>query len=255
VVRNETGSAREGAIEVPLRGGGKLCSAVTADIGRRIVSGSFKPDQSLPTEAEMCIELGVSRTTLREAVKRLHGKGLVVAHPRRGTRVLATQHWNQFDAEVLAWRVEAGITPELLDHLYEIRDCFEPRACSLAATRGAEADRVAIREHFAEIVAATNDTERRIAADLAFHLAIFAATGNPYLVSLGSAIRAALHVSFSLSQQRSPIPYQELRLHGKVCHAILCGDGVAAQQSMRLLLDASRATLGLALHESLELTP
>lgn len=237
-----------------MRGGGKLCSAVTADLGRRIVSGDFKPDESLPTEAEMCVALGVSRTTLREAVKRLHGKGLVVANPRRGTRVQATRFWNQFDSEVLAWRVEAGITPELLDHLYEIRDCFEPRACCLAATRGSDAERARIREHFAEIVAATDDTERRIAADLEFHLAIFAATGNPYLVSLGSAIRAALHVSFSLSQQRSPIPHQELRLHGEVCNAVVRGDGDAAQQYMRQLLDASRGTLGLALHESLEVT-
>jgi DNA-binding FadR family transcriptional regulator len=224
---------------------------VTADLGRRIVSGSFKPDEALPTEGEMCASLGVSRTTLREAVKRLHGKGLVVAHPRRGTRVRATRFWNQFDSEVLAWRVEAGITPEFLDYLYEIRDCFEPRACCLAATRGSDAERARIREHFADIVAATNDAELRVAADLEFHLAIFAATGNPYLVSLGSAIRAALHVSFSLSQQRSPIPHQELRLHGEVCDAISRGDGAEAQRSMRQLLDASRGTLGLALHESL----
>jgi DNA-binding FadR family transcriptional regulator len=236
-------------MELPARAAGKRCAAVTAELGRRIVAGTYGPGDSLPTEANLCTMFGVSRTTVREATKRLHGKGMVAVGPRSGTRVLPTLHWNQFDAEVLGWRLECGADASTLDQLYDIRECFEPRACELAAKRGDPPARLAIAREFARIADETLDTGRRIDADLAFHLAIFAATGNLFFVSLGAAIRTALHLSFSLSQRRSPIPADELLLHEQVCHAILAGNGTAAARAMRRLLAASRATLGLALHK------
>jgi DNA-binding FadR family transcriptional regulator len=238
---------------VPVRAGGKLCSTVTADLGRRIVAGGFSPGEVLPTELALCQMFGVSRTTVREAVKRLHGKGLVVASPRSGTRVQPTQNWNQFDSEVLGWRVGAGIDGDVLDQLYEIRDCFEPRACHLAAIRGDAEAKAGIRRWFDAIATAQGSAEQRIAADLEFHLAIFAATGNLFFVSLGAAIRMALHLSFSLSQHRAPFPRREVQLHGDVCAAIERGDGAAAEHNMRRLLDASRRTLGMTLRQSSEI--
>ena len=103
---------------MPTRAGGKRCAAVTAELGRRIVSGTFGPGDTLPTEANLCDLFGVSRTTVREAVKRLHGKGLIAVSPRSGTKVLPTLHWNQFDAELLGWRVDAGMNSDMLDQLY-----------------------------------------------------------------------------------------------------------------------------------------
>ncbi len=232
---------------MPNRAGGRLCTTVTAGLGQRIVAGEIGPGESLPTEAALCAEYDVSRTTVREAIKRLQGKGLVAGAPRNGTKVLATRHWNQFDAELLDWRMQTGMDAALLDQLYEIRDCFEPRACDLAATRADAAQRSGLRRWFDEMAAPGADTERRIAADLAFHLAIFEATGNDFFVSLGSAIRTALHLSFSLSQRSTAFPRRELRLHEDVCTAIERGDGAAAAENMRRLLNASRHTLGLAL--------
>jgi DNA-binding FadR family transcriptional regulator len=237
---------------VPVRAAGKLCSAVTAGLGQRIVAGGFAPGEVLPTEVTLCQMFGVSRTTVREAVKRLHGKGLLAASPRNGTRVLPTLYWNQFDPEVLGWRVAAGIDAEVLDQLYEIRDCFEPRACHLAATNGVADSKARIRGWFDAIETARGDTEQRIAADVEFHLAIFAATGNLFFVSLGAAIRLALHLSFGLSQRRAPFPQRELQLHADICTAIERGDGVAAERTMRLLLDASRRTLGAVLRQPSE---
>lgn len=238
-------------------GQGKRCAAVTSELGGRIVAGGFAPGETLPTEAMLCAALGVSRTTVREAMKRLHGKGLVAVSPRNGTRVRPTVHWNQFDPEVLAWRVAAGVDAAMLDQLYEIRDCFEPRACQLAASHGSADEHAAIAAHFDDLAAPGVDVERGIAADLAFHLAIFAATGNVFFISLGAAISTALRLSFGLSQRRAPIPAAELRLHEDVCRAILARDGAAAALSMRRLLDASRRTLAIAAAPAptLEATP
>jgi GntR family galactonate operon transcriptional repressor len=74
---------------------------VTADLGQLIVAGGFAPGEVLPTEVALCQMFCVSRTTLREAVKRLHAKGLVAVGPRTGTHVLPTRHWNQFDSDIL----------------------------------------------------------------------------------------------------------------------------------------------------------
>jgi DNA-binding FadR family transcriptional regulator len=234
---------------LPTLAAGKRCATVTAELGRRIVAGWHGPGESLPTETRLCEMFGVSRTTVREAIKRLHGKGMLAVGPRSGTRVLPTLHWNQFDPELLGWRLECGADAGTLDQLYDIRECFEPRACELAATRGDAAVRAAIADEFERMADETLDAGARIDADLAFHLAIFAATGNLFFVSLGAAIRTALHLSFSLSQRRASIPADELRLYEEVCRAILAGHGSAAARAMRRLLAASRATLGHALHE------
>lgn len=232
--------------------GGKRCQAVTQALGRGIISGSYAPGTAVPTEAALGALFGVSRTTVREAVKHLQAKGLVSVSPRHGTHVLPTHHWNQFDAELLSWRVSVGIDTGLLDQLYEIRDCFEPRACAMAACGASTPDRRHILDCFDRLGRPDLDIEQRIAADVEFHVAIFAATGNLFFVSLGAAIRTALHLSFALSQRRQPFPRSELRLHADICSAIQSGDAALAERSMRLLLDASRRTLRMTLKTSVE---
>jgi DNA-binding FadR family transcriptional regulator len=234
---------------VPDRDGGKLCSRVTAALGGQLVAGVYVPDQALPTEADLCGIFGVSRTTIREAMKRLHGKGLVAGSPRNGSRVLPTARWNQFDAELLSWRMQRGVTAEIVDQLYEVRDCFEPRGCALAAARGEPAEKARIQTQFEKLSDASLDTEQRVAADLEFHLAIFAATGNLFLISLASAIRTALRLSFTLSQRRSSMSPAEEALHGEICRAIQRGDAETSERHMRCLLAVSRRAVHLALAE------
>ena len=234
---------------MPERVGGRLCSRVTTELGGRIVAGEYVPDQVLPTEADLCGIFGVSRTTVREAMKRLHGKGLVAGTPRNGTRVLPIARWNQFDAELLSWRMQRGVTAEIVDQLYEVRDCFEPRACALAAARGGPAEKARIQAHFERLADASLDTEQRVAADLEFHLAIFAATGNVFLISLGSAIRTALRLSFTLSQRRSSMSPAEEALHNNICRAIVRGDAGASERHMHRLLAASRLAVRRAVTE------
>jgi DNA-binding FadR family transcriptional regulator len=158
------------------KGIGNLCRAVTAQLGRRIVRGEIPPGATLPTELAMATELGVSRTTVREAMKRLNGKGVVYGGPRHGMRVQPPAEWNQFDSELLVWRMESGESDALIDQLYEIRNCFEPRACAIAAERASEADRRAIVAHYEAMQRASSNAAACVAADLEFHLAIFAAT-------------------------------------------------------------------------------
>jgi DNA-binding FadR family transcriptional regulator len=69
-------------------------------LGEAIVAGRYA-GASIPPEPMLCEELGVSRTVVREAVKSLVAKGLLVTGPKVGTRVLAEEHWNWFDPDVV----------------------------------------------------------------------------------------------------------------------------------------------------------
>ena len=86
-------------------------------------------------EPVLCESLGVSRTVVREAVKSLVAKGLLVTGPKLGTRVLPEEHWNWFDPDVVAWQSKAGLTREFLRDLQELRRVVEPAAVRLAADR------------------------------------------------------------------------------------------------------------------------
>src|SRR4026207_2281428 len=88
----------------PRRG---LHGQLVHDIGTRILRGELRPGDPLPTETGTEAVPGVSRTVLRETIKVLAAKGLVVSRPKTGTQVRDRAFWNLMDPDVLAWRLEA----------------------------------------------------------------------------------------------------------------------------------------------------
>lgn len=226
---------------------GTLSARIMDAIGHQIVAGHYRSGEALPPEAALCDEYRVSRTPLREAVKRLHAKGLVAVGPRAGTRVLAEAQWHQLDPDLLRWRFAAGPDETLVGHLYELRAALEPEACRLAALHGEETDRAAIASAIAQLEANRHDLALSVEADVAFHAAIIAATRNPFMVSLGSAVGLLLGFSFKVRADRTEFPPAELAAHRRIADAILDGDGDGAAAAMRTLLVASRRSLATAL--------
>lgn len=228
---------------------GNLGTQVAAILGQRIVRGELRPGATLPTEAELCEFYGVSRTTVREALKRLHGKGLVAGTTRAGTKVLPTGSWNQFDSDLLTWRLESAPDDELLQELYEIRSCFEPEACRVAALHATAEDNRRIARAFEDMTRLRTQPTQLIKADLEFHLAIVDATRNRFFVTLGQAVRTALWVSFSLLQHRPDLPMMELDMHGRVAAAIAERRGDDAAREMRALIGLSQKNIEASIHE------
>ena len=112
----------------PRRG---LHGEVVHTIGLQIVSGHLRPGDPLPPEDELTSDLAVSRTVLREAVRVLAAKGLVLARPKTGTRVRERSDWNILDPDVLSWRAEAGYDQKLYEETTEVRLAIEPLAARL----------------------------------------------------------------------------------------------------------------------------
>src|SRR6476660_4217498 len=87
-------------------GQGSLSEIVARSIGRRIVSGQYRPGETLPIEPRIQEEFGVSRTAVREAIRLLSAKGLTVSRPKIGTRIRPISDWNMLDPDVLRWHVD-----------------------------------------------------------------------------------------------------------------------------------------------------
>jgi DNA-binding FadR family transcriptional regulator len=100
-------------------------------LGEAIVSGRYAPGSAIPPETLLCVEYGVSRTVIREAIKSLVAKGLISTGPKVGTRVLANEQWNWFDPDVVAWHSQMGLSREFLRDLQDLRRATKVVARSL----------------------------------------------------------------------------------------------------------------------------
>ena len=110
-----------------------LAQRVTRELGRAILCGEYKPNHSLPTEAKLCENFGVSRTAVREAVKMLSAKGLITSKPRQGIKVQPEIEWNLLDSELLEWSLESNPSMNVLKEYLQMRIAIEPEAAALAA--------------------------------------------------------------------------------------------------------------------------
>src|SRR5215510_12161476 len=101
---------------------------VAQDIGARILRGEFAPGDLLPNEAESCRAYGVSRTAVREAMKMLTAKGLIISRPKIGSRVQPKESWNLLDRDVLVGSGPAAGGSLSLPRMHRGRETRGPKA-------------------------------------------------------------------------------------------------------------------------------
>ncbi len=210
----------------------------------RVLSGHYPQGTLLPTEAELCTELGVSRTALREATRTLSAKGLIEARQRAGTRVRASEDWNRLDSDILCWM--GAIEPDLdfVKGLTEARRIIEPAATELAALRATARNLATIEEAYEAMCAADpSDLDACARADVRFHIGILKASGNPVLANLGNVISAALMNAFRLTTSASTNYSKTLAAHGEVIEAIRIRKAHDARVRMQALLDIATEDL------------
>jgi len=220
---------------------GKNVHGHTVDrIGEAIVAGRYAIGGTLPAEPLLCDEFGVSRTVVREAVKSLAAKGLLVAGPKVGTRVLPSDSWNWFDPDVVAWQTQAGLTREFLRDLQELRRVVEPAAVRMAAERATARDIAEIEAAYAGMRQAIEHGGDYVANDLRFHQGLLRAGGNRMMVQMSKAIGALLRTSFEVSTTLLDGPASSLPLHRAVLDAVIACKPEAAERASLVLIDSAR---------------
>ncbi|WP_040309118.1 FadR/GntR family transcriptional regulator [Asticcacaulis biprosthecium] len=217
--------------------GVSLTYGLLETLGQSIVVGEFEAS-GFPTEAELCIRFGASRTVAREAVKMLTAKGLLSSRPRQGTRVEAVSNWNLLDPDVTRWMTERPYTNKIYRELTEVRLAIEPVAAALAAKRATKADLKAMRAAFNAMRDEASHHDLALLADIDFHVAILKASGNPFIIQLKELIHTALTISIGLTN-RIAGHTASLPAHEAVLIAIENGQHDVAEKAMRAIIAES----------------
>jgi len=149
-------------------------------IKEMIVSGELKPGDRLPKEADLATRLGLSRNSLREAVRAL---SLVrVLDVRQGDGTYVTSLRPELLLDAMAFVVDFHRDDSVL-HLLEVRRILEPAASAMAAQAMSD-DEIAELGALLDALDEEADIEKFIATDLEFHRRIAVGSGNPVLASL-----------------------------------------------------------------------
>jgi GntR family galactonate operon transcriptional repressor len=220
--------------------GGSLHGRLVRTLGVRIVSGRLAPGEVLPTEAQLVEEFGSSRSTVREAVKVLTAKGLVLARPKIGTAVQPESNWNLLDPDVLAWRYTSEPSVAQLDDLAGLRVALEPEAARLAALGRRRRQVAEIRSAYEHMAATLADPDEFIEHDLAFHRAVVQASGNQLLVQLNDLLFLALEAARQVHTRNVRRNRRTLPAHLAVVEAIEARDAPTAATLMRSLVQGAQ---------------
>lgn len=199
-------------------------------LGREIVTGVFD-DRAFPTEADLAKQYAVSRSVTREAVKMLTAKGLLTARPRQGTSVQPPGSWNLFDPDVLRWLLERKFSLSLLRQFSELRIAIEPQAAALAAAHADPPALAAIDAGLARMAAAERGEDDALDADIAFHVAILHASGNPFYAQFEDLVSTALRTSIRFTN-RYKGRTASLKAHQAVRDAIASRSAARSQDAM-----------------------
>lgn len=149
-------------------------------IKQMIISGRVRPGEKLPREADLAAELGLSRNSLREAVKAL--SLINVLDVRQGDGTYATSLAPSLLLEALSFIVDFHRDDSVLEFL-EVRRILEPAATALAAVRMPAEEKKALGEVL-DAVTVDSPVDDFIATDLEFHRRIAVGAGNSVLASL-----------------------------------------------------------------------
>jgi GntR family transcriptional regulator, transcriptional repressor for pyruvate dehydrogenase complex len=193
-----------------------------------VVSGDWKAGDRIPPERELCQQLGIARTSLREALKAMELIGMLESRVGDGTFVCPR---SEFLSRPLLWAFTGTDRAELTD-IMEAREFVERDLAGLAATRASEEEGEAIAASLRSMKASIARGESILEADMAFHLAIAEAAHNQVLKNAVQLLRNLIRQWIVLKLMIPDVPAKVLKQHEKIFKAIRARDAVAARGAM-----------------------
>ena len=202
-----------------------LRELVCENIRQAIIDGTFSPGERL-MEIQLADEMGVSRTPVREAIRKLELEGFVVMIPRRGTYV-------------------ADISIRDITEIYEIRTCLDVLSAGLAAERITDEELEALNRLLVEIgqYIAENNMEKIVEADTAFHDILYQASRNERLRSIINNLREQLTGIRGRSMSYPGRLVETMDEHRALVDSIAARDVERAQNAARVHIENAAHTL------------
>src|SRR5581483_5263184 len=218
---------------------------VRLQIERAIRSGDFAPGERLPSERELVETFGVSRVSVREAIRSLEALGLVRVYQGRGAFV--SDRRSGFGEPMARWlELHRGEVLELL----AVRGALDECAAAAAVENGDRAALEAVRAAHAAFAAAAEagaPTGELVALDTDFHVAIAEAGGNRLLYDLLTDLHSYLAESRYLAFMPPDRPRRSAEEHGAIVEALLAGDAERARAATAAHIASVRALVGAGL--------
>ena len=209
-----------------------LREVVYMTLRKAILKGEFKPGERL-MEITLANRLGVSRTPIREAIRKLEHEGLVVMIPRKGAQV-------------------ARITRQELNDVLEVRSSLEALAASCAAKRITDEAVESLRkaeEKFASLLE-NGDLTALAEADVAFHDVIYQATANRRLIQILNNLREQMY-RFRIEYLKEQMVRSSLaREHERIIEAIAAHDSEAAMRLIREHIENQKQAIDREIQDS-----
>jgi GntR family transcriptional repressor for pyruvate dehydrogenase complex len=201
-------------------------------IRQLVATGRFAPGHRLPPERELAAQFGVSRSSVREAIRELVALNILVTRRGAGTYVTELSTAELFAPLHFALRVD----PTSLLHLFELRRVLEPVAAAIAATRLGDA---AIAELEYEVAAlkqrfksGDEDLEGLVQADERIHDEIMDTMHNPLISAIIRSLREVAHQSREFTVSVPAVPEQTLDELESMVAALAAHDPLRAEATM-----------------------
>lgn len=178
-----------------------------------IRTGRLTPGARL-REVELAARLGISRTPVREAIRRLEAEGLVVHEARSGASIRRLDH-----AEVM--------------ELYEMRSVLEGTAARMAARGASDVELAELKALNMEMAGAVNDPERTGRLNRQFHATLLNAARNRFLSRAMATLQRTLLILGPTTLADPDRAEQAIQEHGRILKALAARDMVEAELAMR----------------------
>ncbi|GAA1567994.1 FadR/GntR family transcriptional regulator [Leucobacter aridicollis] len=206
-----------------------LPDRLSVDLERLILDGELAPGDRLPPERALAEHLGVSRVSIREALRELENRGLIDRKPGRGTVVLSPGERSGI-ADRIGEAVNAA-SAEIRD-IMELRAIVEPPIARITAGRARPRDIAQLRE-LVEAMESESAKDRYAELDRAFHQSIAQYTHNPLLELINEQIAQQIAPSRGSRYQTRARRQVSSAAHRRIFEAIAAGDGDLAEAEAR----------------------
>jgi GntR family transcriptional repressor for pyruvate dehydrogenase complex len=224
---------------------GNTFEATVEQLASSIRLGVFGLGEHLPPERELAETLGVSRSTLREAIGALRQAGMVQTRRGRGggTVVVYRAEEPGLGATAALRRQAAADDRARLRDVLDYRRIVEPGACALAATRDLTADQRAWLAGSRCAVEQAQDAATHRVADSRLHLALATLSGSRLLVAAVTEVQREVHEMLVAIPVLAPNIAHSNGQHRRVIDCVLSGDPEGARAAMEAHCDATSALL------------
>lgn len=210
---------------------------------QRILGGTLRAGQKLPTEAELAERFRLSRPSVREAIAILRAEDLVVSRRGSGSYVSAAP---RFGIRLPL----PGAALEDVARMIELRRAIETEAARLAAERRSPAQMEALREADEALRQAEADGRDGVAEDMRFHRIVAEAAGNPYLLDVhlacGQVLAEAMRATRANERRSAGLVAEVHAEHARILLAVEAGEGAWAADAMATHLAGAERRLRAA---------